>query len=527
MYAIYMFKHGNNAGESVIFPMISFISISKLTKRIKNSLLDDLDVDLMSELDSVVKANQRRCSPNSRSGKQEQELLAKYPSLPEASAKEKEALIAFYAAQEDEQTSLPSSLRKASNQPLEVASGSSPQQVPNKARRKSSKENKLATSVSPALKPSNPTGDLMFDMDEDTTLSIGSRSYGKGAYSSPPSSLPKPEEGIWFNAKGKAITSQPSSAQDTPRQATADPPVTPKSDLKKQPSTPEWTTSKSWRSPVLPEKLPIKEIMAQASSSLGKSNLSLSLSATPEKVSQKERKRQQQQVAGPAVTTPVVSTPEKPMPKMWQTPTAISRVSLKDVLIEESSSSSSSAVGGKPQTQRGASSRGDVQRTISTPPPASPRPVAAYAPASPSPATRSTTTPGRTVSASSTSQPPPPSPFPPPPSRRSEATLHLSLADIMLQEEVHKEIIRDHAAKRSLQEIQAEQEFLRWWDMESEKVRLETAAAERAASRGNNGGGGGAGQGGGRKGGRGRRRGGGGRRGRGEAVAAGQGEGSR
>lgn len=445
----------------------------------------------MSELDDVVKENQRRCLPNSRSDKQEQELLAKYPELPESRARGKEALIAFYTAQEDEP--LPSSFKKASSYPPEPTSESPPQQIPDKACRKSSEES-LVMSVSPTSKPFNPGGDLMFDMDEEgAVLSTGARdNNGKGIYSSPPSSLPKQNEGTWFDAKGKAIVSPAPSAQH-PGKISVDPFVTPKSSLRKQPSTLEWSSPTSWRSPI-PGKIPMREIMAQTSSSSGKSNLSLGLSATSEKVSQKERKRQQQQqTAGPSAA-PILSTPEKQMPKMWATPIAMSRVSLKEVLMEESSSPP--AMGGKFQASRSTSARGDTQIAVSTPSSAPPRP--------PLPA--------------STFHISPSSPLRPPIPRRSEATLHLSLADIMSQEEVHKEIMRDHAAKRSLQEIQAEQEFLRWWDIESEKVRLETIAAERAASRGS---GGRRGGGGGKRGGRGR---GVGKRGRGEPVAPGRSE---
>jgi hypothetical protein len=59
--------------------------------------------------------------------------------------------------------------------------------------------------------------------------------------------------------------------------------------------------------------------------------------------------------------------------------------------------------------------------------------------------------------------------------------LHLSLADIISQEEAHKEVLREYTAKRSFQDIQTEQEFLRWWDAEAQRLRLET---ERAAGRG-------------------------------------------
>ncbi|RPB16727.1 hypothetical protein P167DRAFT_499246 [Morchella conica CCBAS932] len=446
---------------------------------LENHLLDDLDEDLMSELNEVIKDNQRRCHPKSRAGRQEEMLLEKYPSMVESSAKEKKALIAFYA-QEDE-LAMVSTLKKAGSYPLEI---SSTQQLPNKARRKSGKEGKMAISNSPLLKPSNTGGDLMFHMDdEDASLSAGrGNGNGNNQIPSPPSSLPKPDEGIWFNSKGKEIASPQS--QNT-RQPALDPVVTPKSFPKHTPLTPEGPASKSWRATMMPDKLPLKEILGHASPSTGKSNITLGLSSsTPEKISQKERKRQQQlqsqQPAGPEIAL----TPEKPMPKMWQTPTAVSRVSLKEVLIEESSPTTSRATAARPGP-----SRVEIQRSMSTPPqPITRASTQANIPTSPPP-TPHKLTPQKTPSTSTTAQaqpqsasafvPPTPSPRP----QRPEATLHLSLADIMSQEEVHKEIMRDHVAKRSLQEIQAEQEFLRWWEAESEKVKLEAEKAEKAATR--------------------------------------------
>jgi len=47
------------------------------------------------------------------------------------------------------------------------------------------------------------------------------------------------------------------------------------------------------------------------------------------------------------------------------------------------------------------------------------------------------------------------------------------MADILTQQQTEKEIIKEAAAKRSLQEIQEEQAFQEWWDMESRKVRGE------------------------------------------------------
>ncbi len=47
------------------------------------------------------------------------------------------------------------------------------------------------------------------------------------------------------------------------------------------------------------------------------------------------------------------------------------------------------------------------------------------------------------------------------------------MADILTQQQLEKDVIREAVAKRSLQEIQQEQEFQEWWDLESRKVREE------------------------------------------------------
>lgn len=57
----------------------------------------------------------------------------------------------------------------------------------------------------------------------------------------------------------------------------------------------------------------------------------------------------------------------------------------------------------------------------------------------------------------------------------------LSLASILKQQQAEKDVIREAAnAKRSLQDIQLEQEFQEWWDKESKRV-MELAEAEAEA----------------------------------------------
>lgn len=86
------------------------------------------------------------------------------------------------------------------------------------------------------------------------------------------------------------------------------------------------------------------------------------------------------------------------------------------------------------------------------------------------------------------------------------------MADILSQQQTEKDIIKEAVAKRSLQEIQQEQEFQEWWDQESRKVRLEEEEAAATMKGGE--GGGARGRGGGTRAARGKGRGGGSGRGR-------------
>ncbi|KAF1349635.1 hypothetical protein BDV97DRAFT_398466 [Delphinella strobiligena] len=53
-----------------------------------------------------------------------------------------------------------------------------------------------------------------------------------------------------------------------------------------------------------------------------------------------------------------------------------------------------------------------------------------------------------------------------------EASIQLSMSEILSQQQLEKDIIREaREAKRSMQDIQAEQEFQEWWDKESQRIR--------------------------------------------------------
>jgi hypothetical protein len=74
------------------------------------------------------------------------------------------------------------------------------------------------------------------------------------------------------------------------------------------------------------------------------------------------------------------------------------------------------------------------------------------------------------------------------------------MAEILAQQDLEKRAVKEAATKRSLQEIQQEQEFQQWWDSEAKRIQEEEQAASAAAvsrGRGKGGrGGGGSGRGG-------------------------------
>jgi hypothetical protein len=62
-----------------------------------------------------------------------------------------------------------------------------------------------------------------------------------------------------------------------------------------------------------------------------------------------------------------------------------------------------------------------------------------------------------------------------------EPSLQLSIADIVEQERLQKELLKEAVAKRDLGEIQAEQEFAEWWEKESRRVQGYEDEPEEAA----------------------------------------------
>lgn len=425
-----------------------------------------------------------------------------------------------------------------------------------KANRKSSRVARLG-STSPSLRPRASATDLMFDMeDDDGLVSTASavRASSKPTRQGEPhasisaqyglDSLSTPKTDKWYDTRGKAVlpeitassspTSKPTShiapevASITAKGAAINEPASGYASL---------ISSRPWGLPGLStSRLGMRDIMAQASSSRP-SNISLGLSQTSKddraagafagRMSQRERKKQQQhqqhqQQAEQSAPVKLPSTPATPPAKVvsrspWQAASTGPKISLKDVFGAEQKSH---AIQPSPMSRTTSIPPLTLQQTVPGGPSTTKKPNVIGPPSSPN-------IPKPSNASSSPSQPTPSCPSPQPRQSQTsrtasslstpiksirhhqqplpaEPSLQLSMADILSQQQTEKDIIKEAVAKRSLQEIQQEQEFQEWWDQESRKVMEEEAQARNPSSSSRGG-----------RGGRGKRRGGGRGRGRG------------
>lgn len=531
----------------------------------------------MLDLDLVVRQNQLACLPFAKSGRAEAELFETYPELPEIIKRNRRAKIdsiALRFRQQDDDFR-PRDSSKSGAAYIENSPQSSLGQKP---LHRLSKE-RLVDSKSPLLKPRSSAIDLMFEMDEgmesaEPTLQ-GTISFERGQQhkinegQSQLASLPTDESYSGLQDKASFISSSQNVATSTnsfsfnDNLRSHDPGGVLRGDTLSLNSTKPWGSMA-----ISSSKLDMKEIMAQTSFNRV-SNISSGLSlqthdtglatGSPARLSQRERKRQQQQshLQQPKsdfqpvlVSLPVLTeAPTSP----WQIASSGPKVSLKDVLgsggtdsppskprnpsrnssnppltmrqtIPGNSTSARKAIGEGEPSQNAQTNRSISNPTISKTPELN-RASNSYSPRSAS-ATHMVSPSSSTPIHSIRHQPPP-----------VEPSLQLSMADILSLQQTEKDVIREAVAKRSLQEIQEEQAFQEWWDQESRKAMLEeeavvTAAAARRSphvsiegggGRGNENSGGRGGKGNGSGGGRGARGGRGGRGGRGRGRGGGGG----
>lgn len=465
-----------------------------------SSLLTELDEDLLLELDDAVKQNQLARLPISRSGRANIELLETYPQLAEIIERGKRIKvdrISFQSRWRHDDVLAKSVATKAGFVFANEGSDRSP--FVHKSARKSSSD-QTSQGKDPFLKMKKSVTDLMFDMDMNEEIVTGSQRQqtleatleDQSVHDSQHTPQSLAAESPWLGTRESGpfadVAASPLALDK------AGPPI----------NLPYSDAPRPWGVRALSsQKLEMKDIMAQASANKV-SSLSTNLSSqapklatsSASKLSQRERKKQQQQAAWqkpqdmpyPPFTEAIeVAKPNSP----WQVASRGAKTSLKEILGPDSKSPSGSKTSAPltlRQTLPGKTSA--VKRTASE----------NTSQAQPTPPHRSTSTP---LVPPATNTPPRPSssrtiPYPssagpsgtPTKSIRytnahptAEPSLQLSMADILSQQQTEKDVFKEAAAKRSLQEIQEEQAFQEWWDEESRKVMEEEAAASAAASR--------------------------------------------
>ncbi|KAL2044695.1 hypothetical protein N7G274_002469 [Stereocaulon virgatum] len=474
---------------------------------LENHLLNELDDDLILELDSTVRENQLACLPIAKSGRAEAELVERHPGLLDLMERSKRIKIDSVTLQtrlhEREAKSAGGSKAKAAFLEDFDQSPSAAKPTPK------SPQNRYDQEKSPSLKPKKSAADLMFEMDDDSEAEFEDLSK------TTPTEQRRPHV-VAANAStpiDKIVHSQQEFGSSLREAYSMTVSTSPTSNtgqvIGAVPSSPDPVSSngkRTWAaSSVSSFKVEMKDIMAQASSnrvsnisaglSLRAKNSEASSVGTPQKLSQRERKKQQQQQQqqlpleqSPPIVAPSPEVVEnqalgKKAVSPWQVASTGPKVSLKDVLGGESS---------KALSKQGSVARTpsplNLRQTVSGKSPATRQAVSG-------PAQYSAPLQQRSVSMTDSTKPPPSRSSsdqlhiqsirhnPPP----VEPSLQLSMADILSQQQTEKDIVKEAAAKRSLQEIQEEQAFQEWWDEESRKIKAEAEEAAKPTTRGRKG----------------------------------------
>lgn len=485
----------------------------QLESMLENHWLNDLDEGLVLELESLVRANQLACLPFAKSDRAELLLHERHPSLAGDIDEERQRRIrdmAFRTKLKSDDGRFSSPFRVRIGTPDDTATGSPGDEKARPKPRRAQNE-----PFSPTLRPKNSALDLMFDMEDDGTSTLPSSKHGT------PSK--KGDASPWEEVES-------SYDRNTGQRSLPHTPISPGLQAHKT-NERDVTPTKIWSSSPIPSaKLDMRDIMAQASSSRS-SNLSMNLSlqkareekisqASLSKPSQKERKKQQQRALEEAVSHPQIAVNKadgKPA-SPWMVAPVGSKTSLKDVLGDSTPSlptsvpkSLESPAATRPLPGRRAASpdtrfAGQSRNVSSGSGTKASRP-SAYPSGSRAPSgSSSKSSPAASHSAASTT-----------PAIRAEPSLQLSMTDIMGQQTREQEVIKEAVAKRSLQEIQEEQAFQEWWDLESRRAQEQETARTKAMAAGGSGPGRGGKSSGGRGKGGGRGRGGKGRGGGGDA----------
>lgn len=455
----------------------------------QNGSLDELDEDLLLELNQVAHENQLAYLPFARSGRAETLLFDRYPELAERIERGKRAKVDAIVLSNKyaDGDSFSTSFRAQS---LEEVAASPFRQ---RNRRRASKEVK-SPGLTPALKSKGSVPDLMFDMSdgeeyEDAAArktkppQFTEQSGDEKLLETPVGSLEAP----WGSVQ-KADQSSHTFDRVTDISLKSKSPIAPSAIKEERPPGQPWGST-----PLAAPKFDLKDIMAQDSSATP-SNLTIGLSrgeseriakAAHAKLSQKERKRLQQaqqlgapiekpQPIPPAVSpwqatahrkpsnSPAMSPAAQPSPTPTPQPSQTSNtphLTMRQTVANKGGSSK----------QKDKRSPSNGQAATGTSSPSKTRPIASER--------------GMSVSTDPIPTPRSVRHIPLPQHSPSSPSQHLSMMEILSLQEAEKMSIRDAAAKRSLQEIQQEQEFQQWWDQESRRVIEEEAQTKRLLDR--------------------------------------------
>ncbi|KAK8157732.1 hypothetical protein BKA80DRAFT_312169 [Phyllosticta citrichinensis] len=467
---------------------------------LQTGVLDELDDDLLVELDEVVRENQLAYMPFARSGRAELLLLEKYPGLAEQIDRRRRAKVDAILLQNKYAEDVgrgPMSFRPGS---LDELSSSPLQQ---KSRRRSGKDTKIipgSPSIRPSAEGNNAIADLMFDMDDEVDLA--GEPSGSLASKLPPSQTLELDHEV-VSPLGKHQEATPviiPSVQSNSSWLADDGFPSVSTPSHRAPDKPWGTASLST------SKLDLKAIMS-AESSDKPSNISLALSAQEKredrgagasfaKMSQKERKKQQQHVTASHLASALEGTkPTSPWQMKSPATKAVAPIPPIETPTQPFPSQQKTSQPNTPQltmrqtiAKNGPAAKAKTSPTqTQTPTPSTPqRPQSSSHVSTDN--TKLTSAPssngkGFAINQSALGSQPPQSIRHIQQVQQSEPSLQLSMQEILSMQAAEKAMIKDAAAKRSLQEIQQEQEFQEWWDKESRRVMEIEAARNKTVEK--------------------------------------------
>lgn len=472
------------------------------------SLLDELDDDLMLELDEVVRQNQLACLPVAKSGRAEAALLQSYPELCDMIERRRQAKLDSMASQyrSREEEIRYGSLSKGKGPVLDDSSFG-------QSGRPSSSKGQSSASKSPLLRARSSTTDLMFDMEEGDSKDTKIFEPPTPILDDLNHPVSRPEQTSLTPTTDRTLETPEMKACTAEKQTAGGLSETPplftdqnSSTVSKKGFANEQTRdTKPWASSTLAsQKLDMKDIMAQASS-IRVSDLSSTLSSKAQKPASaagilpkmSQRARKKQQLKQPPARVPDINSNAipcresdglhvraEPSKSAWRITLPVPKISLKDILGTENKNPpiSNADVNTRckspltlRQTVPGNFSNSQEKTSISS---STQHRVSGIGPRT----SKSSSLPyvEHTSNLSSSSSNLKPIQSTHHQLFSAEPSLHLSMSDILEQQQTEKDIFREAVAKRNLQEIQEEQAFQEWWDAESRKVRSEEASKKEA-----------------------------------------------